>query len=72
MLEAQQLAAQRGSATLFANVDFSLGNGEMLVVTGGRERTAEEYARLFEQAGFRLARVIATPSARSILEGLVA
>jgi heme exporter protein A len=34
MLEAQQLAAQRGSATLFANVDFSLGNGEMLVVTG--------------------------------------
>jgi heme exporter protein A len=34
MLEAQQLAAQRGTATLFANVDFSLENGEMLVVTG--------------------------------------
>lgn len=34
MLEAQQLTAQRGSATLFANVDFSLRNGEMLVVTG--------------------------------------
>ncbi len=34
MLEAQQLAAQRGSAVLFADVDFSLPNGETLVVTG--------------------------------------
>jgi heme exporter protein A len=34
MLEAQQLAAQRGSAVLFANVDFTLRPGEALMVTG--------------------------------------
>ncbi|MEO8739543.1 MAG: cytochrome c biogenesis heme-transporting ATPase CcmA [Casimicrobiaceae bacterium] len=34
MLEAQQLAAQRGSAVLFANVDFSLRAGEALLITG--------------------------------------
>jgi len=34
MLEAQQLAAQRGSAALFANVDFTLRSGEALMVTG--------------------------------------
>jgi heme exporter protein A len=34
MLEAQQLAAQRGSSILFAGLDFSLANGDALVVTG--------------------------------------
>src|SRR2546426_12507113 len=34
MLEAQQLAVQRGSVTLFADVDFALGSGEALVVSG--------------------------------------
>ena len=34
MLEAQQLAAQRGSAVLFANVDFTVRAGEALMVTG--------------------------------------
>lgn len=34
MLEAQQLAAQRGSATLFTAVDFALSAGEALLVTG--------------------------------------
>jgi len=34
MLEAQQLTAQRGSSTLFANVDFALQPGEALLVTG--------------------------------------
>jgi heme exporter protein A len=34
MLEAQQLAVQRGSSVLFADVDFSLANGETLVVSG--------------------------------------
>jgi hypothetical protein len=29
----------------------------MLVMTGGRERTAEEFARLFGAAGFRLSGV---------------
>ncbi len=34
MLEAQQLAAQRGVATLFAGLDFTLNSGEALLVTG--------------------------------------
>ena len=34
MLEAQQLAAQRGSATLFTGIDFTLKSGEALLITG--------------------------------------
>src|SRR5689334_11816928 len=34
VLEARRLAAQRGHATLFVDVDFSLDDGEALVVTG--------------------------------------
>jgi heme exporter protein A len=34
MLEAQQLAAQRGAVTLFAGIDFALRAGEALLVTG--------------------------------------
>jgi hypothetical protein len=41
---------------------------EMLVVAGARERTADEYGRLFDQAGFRLNRVVETVSPVSIVE----
>jgi len=41
----------------------------MLVVTGGRERTAAEFAALYELAGFRLQRVIPTASPFKLLEG---
>jgi heme exporter protein A len=34
MLEAQQLAAQRGAVTLFAGIDFRLQAGETLLLTG--------------------------------------
>jgi heme exporter protein A len=34
MLRAERLAAQRGGVTLFANVEFTLGPGEALLVTG--------------------------------------
>jgi hypothetical protein len=40
----------------------------MLILIGGRERSAAEYGRLFEQAGFRLTRVIPTSSPLSIVE----
>ncbi len=40
----------------------------MLAVTGGRERTPSEYEALLSRAGFRLERVIATPSQYSIIE----
>lgn len=41
----------------------------MLVLTMGRERTREEYAGLFERAGFELARVLPTGLDLSIIEG---
>ncbi|MEB3982364.1 methyltransferase [Mycobacterium sp. 663a-19] len=41
---------------------------EMLVVAGARERTADEYGRLFDQTGFRLNRVVDTVSPLSIVE----
>lgn len=41
----------------------------MLVMTpGGRERTREEFAALFERAGFRLDQVIETPTGICLLE----
>ncbi len=40
----------------------------MLVLPGGRERTEDEYAALFDAAGLRLGRVIHTDSRMSILE----
>jgi len=40
----------------------------MLVLLGGRERTAEEYRSLLEGAGFRMERIIPTQSPFSIVE----
>ena len=40
----------------------------MMVWTGGLERTAEEFGTLFETAGFRLGRILATPTPLSIIE----
>ena len=40
----------------------------MLAVTGGRERTPSEYEALLSGAGFRLERIIPTPSQYSIIE----
>jgi O-methyltransferase domain len=42
----------------------------MLVLTGGRERTEKDFAKLFEQSGFRLSRVIPTACPLSIVEGV--
>jgi len=44
----------------------------MLVLTGGRERTSDEFAGLFADSGWRLSRVIPTPSPYSIVEAVVA
>lgn len=40
----------------------------MLVITGGRERTADEYGALIEQAGFTFGRVTPTETLVSIIE----
>jgi len=40
----------------------------MLVNTGGLERTEAEYRRLIEAAGLRVARIVPTPAAMSVIE----
>jgi len=45
---------------------------EMLVLPGGRERTADEFAALFTRAGLRLSRIVPTASALSVIEARVA
>jgi len=42
----------------------------MMVLPGGMERTEEEYRRLLETAGFRLARVVPTRTWVSVIEGV--
>jgi DNA-binding transcriptional ArsR family regulator len=42
---------------------------EMLVQAGGRERTATEYRKLLEQAGFEMTRVVPTAALLSLVEG---
>jgi hypothetical protein len=36
----------------------------------GRQRSAEQFGRLFERSGFRLARVVRLPSPTSIVEAV--
>jgi SAM-dependent methyltransferase len=41
----------------------------MLVMTGGRERTEDEYQKLFEASGFSLTKCVPTQSPMSVIEG---
>jgi hypothetical protein len=41
----------------------------LVTASGGRERTESEYGSLFEAAGFRLSRIIPTPSSYAIIQG---
>ena len=59
---------QPGTATSFSKyVDLN-----MLVMTGGRERTEAEYRALLDSAGLRLTRIIPTYTEMSILEAVQA
>jgi hypothetical protein len=44
----------------------------MLVMTGGRERTEAEYAKLFSDSGLKLDRVVPTPTGLCLIEASVA
>lgn len=44
----------------------------LMLLVGGRERTASQYADLLQRAGFRLERVVETASAVSIVEAIPA
>jgi hypothetical protein len=41
----------------------------MLVIPGGRERTAEDFERLYDEAGFELSGILRTGSPYNIIEG---
>ena len=41
----------------------------MLVMTGGRERTAKEFEKVLGDAGFEMTRVIPTESPFALIEG---
>jgi hypothetical protein len=56
-----------GTSPLDSMLAFSDLN--MLVVTGGRERTEAEFRTLIERAGLRPTRVVATPASMSLIEG---
>ena len=55
-----------------ADLDDVLADLEMLTSPGGQERTEAEYAGLLERAGFKLERIIPTPTPMKILESLPA
>lgn len=62
VIEAIVASGNEGPQTKFIDL-------QMLVLYGGRERTAEEYERLFTAAGLRLTRIIRTASDANIIEG---
>lgn len=57
--------AEKGVPSMSKIMDLN-----MLAMTSGRERTAAEYAGLFEKTGFKLTGVIPTPSPLQIVEAV--
>ncbi len=55
-----------------AHREAVLADLNMLVLTGGRERTEAEYTSLLAKSGFRLERIVATASMVSVVEGVPA
>lgn len=56
-----QSLASRGAASNDVN---------MLVCTGGRQRSEAEFRALFDAAGFKLTRIVPTPAASCVIEGV--
>lgn len=67
--DAKLVALQRSLPAGNVAAQGKLVDITMLAVTGGRERTPQEYAELFGRAGLRLIRVVAAKSEMVVLEG---
>jgi hypothetical protein len=52
------------------DMDDLLADLDMLANPGGQERTESEYAELLQRAGFRLERIIPTPTPFKIVESV--
>ncbi len=61
----EQIVPEDNSPTFAKFIDIN-----MLVITGGRERTEKEFAELFTAAGFRLTRVVPTESPFCVIEAV--
>jgi hypothetical protein len=68
LLVIEPLLPQDGAPAL----ETAIMDVAMLAVTGGHERTADEFATLYERAGFRLNRVLPTASPFCLVEGVPA
>ncbi len=67
----EQIAPRRVEASA-QHATVIRGDIQMMVSTGGMERTADEYERLLTEAGLRLTRIIPTASQFSVIEALPA
>jgi hypothetical protein len=67
LLVVEQVVTPRNEPGLAKLMDL-----EMLVLPGGRERTEQEWKELLQASGFRLEKVIPTPIAQCIIEGVPA
>jgi hypothetical protein len=74
----QAMGSKRGTVVLLESViptgpEPDLGKFidiEMLALPGGRERTAEDFAALFDRAGFELVKIVPTKSPLSVVEAI--
>lgn len=64
------LVLERVLAERNAGADEKFADLNMMVVTGGYERSAEEFAALFASAGFHLTQVMPTGTRMAICEGI--
>ena len=72
------MGAKRGTVILLESVipngpEPDLGKFidiEMLLLPGGRERTADEFKMLFDRSGFELTKIIPTKSPLSVVEAI--
>ena len=66
LLVAELIIPEAGPAALLG----SLLDIHMLVVHGGRERTKQEFGNVLRASGYKVQRVIATPTPISIVDDL--
>jgi hypothetical protein len=68
--DATLLVIERILAPPNEGAEGKLSDLNMLVMPGGRERTEEEFATLFEQSGLRLVRAVPTASGLAVIEAV--
>jgi hypothetical protein len=81
LLRADVSGSMRAAVMLFAGIGIqdswkelesrgaAANDVNMLVCTGGRQRSEEEFRALFRASGFRLTRVVPTPARVCVIEG---